>query len=1186
MNCIVKFKGNVYTLNEFRDLIMKEGITVLGDPSTSLARKIYARYAVANKEDSLMEVMAKTEAKRIINTEGEKSPKYEKALQLIESENPSADLINYFIYPSGKFNDYLVQSQIHTNTYSGTSITGIAANSSKEMGYHFEMAPITSIIDNFSGKIYSGTEEIDNLCFSMGVGSKSVLDLMDKYPQFSVYERELPQLKPSAWLSIDNHTFKTLSRNEVDVKTGATKLDTLNNRPFSIFETYDMIVNLAIDNVKEQKLFVMGITNANANSYLSAVSLGIPIDIITTLFNMPAVKAASKGRRVNTENVYKEYNISVVELSKIIERYVSKEDLAKVKKSLSNLEEAPDSKIQSGLRKIIKDYVRLDSDMMRKIIEADPSISQTEYDFLNIAALAILDKLISLGEEYFAYSQVFSLLRSNPNKMASIQYLDEVILKYNTFTTFEGADDTSGKRKELINSAKTDVEKIIISEDAKYKLLTSPEEKKKFLEEAIDKLFSNKTIVSKDIEDKINRTFTNMLIRRKMVKINSSSNASNFSNTSVLNIPHVYEAFTQLKFLRRIIESSFVLHHPAIQEFSKEVFEELGIFASYNKYQQISDISLDFIRYITSGMQIDLFGDKVDLSNNTFNGLNTFNTSGYGKSTTLTGPEAWCQNFLKDLPNKLRKIENNSFVEYLEIRTRYNGMSTLSIVADKIRDTVVREKIKQGFLDLPKELQLDVFKYAALTGGLFYGKTTLSLVIPVRFIARYSQIFSDRLDTLFKDKDATQVNYTLQRLKDSFILQFVKNHSSDLPFIRGLSPEDKGTKEYYRQDGSKGSYKLYRGSDTLSNGKTVYYDLKYVSSDDTVYPRFIKRFGNESYIKLNTNTPGVTYYRQLTSKSIHSFYNYQDNHLVNPIDLSVIEDGTKNIVGSFMIEGNILKDFSTNYEVGQELYAFDLTSSIPDKFSVYTIERKLADGSYIVKSTNKIISGTKSNLELFEEFPYLTTERYPTVIISNSIEETIAKVAKTKNLRAIIPSTVTAVSAGAIRLNVDNIEDTIQMLKNLPKTGSYILDRNILKGIENTADRKKVAEVLAEKTGYVDESIKAGFSRKDIVDKLSTFNLSLFMSTLNKLQNSWYKINSDVEQLKISLNTNKRKPSKGDFIVLTKFKGESDIVAYVRDVNGKDLVLNEIPNELASLLNSNNMEEVEFDNFLKENIKC
>lgn len=192
-------------------------------------------------------------------------------------------------YPQGHLNEYEVQRRIQKDVNAGARQVGISANTLVSMAYLVEAERPTRVRDIRTGEIIENPS--NDIIFDSS---------------YEVLEREPVLLKDAYKITLDGHVYDRL---------GIFANDTYMGSRVNIFETLDSIINLAIDNVKESKLFILGIDNKNANAFLAAVLLGIPLRHVALLFK--ALKAVEKLKVPETE-VVKDWSITVDELERVL----------------------------------------------------------------------------------------------------------------------------------------------------------------------------------------------------------------------------------------------------------------------------------------------------------------------------------------------------------------------------------------------------------------------------------------------------------------------------------------------------------------------------------------------------------------------------------------------------------------------------------------------------------------------------------------------------------------------------------------------------------------------------------------------------------------------------------------------------------------------------------------------------
>lgn len=274
LNCIITVGEQEFTSEQFVEYIMENGLGALtaeGSDPNPLRDRILHKYNVEKLEDSISEMWTKLE--------------YEK-----ETKEPFGDKlvteddVNTWLNPAGQLSDYGTQKQIRYNTYSGIALTGISANFGKVMGYLFDAEKVNTITDG------EETVHIWSARFhELGGNKQDPMQFLRDNPQWKIASRNIPMLKKQYHFIVNGTPIESFTRDEIVLVE--------NQQPTNVFETIDSIINLAIDNVKEGKLHLLGITNSNSNAYLSMVGMGIPLSVTSRIFKTPALKNMNEGGR-------------------------------------------------------------------------------------------------------------------------------------------------------------------------------------------------------------------------------------------------------------------------------------------------------------------------------------------------------------------------------------------------------------------------------------------------------------------------------------------------------------------------------------------------------------------------------------------------------------------------------------------------------------------------------------------------------------------------------------------------------------------------------------------------------------------------------------------------------------------------------------------------------------------------
>jgi len=668
LNCKIIFKGVEYTQEEFKDYVLVNGVgSLLGDSPTKLALDIVSKYNTEQSPESLSEMWARLEReKKGIITQG-----------LLSAEEVEEQL-----NPSGQLTDYSVQEEIRYNTYAGIDLTGISANFGKTFGYVLDGATISAVLDTKTGDIIeTKLDDFKTLLKEEGVYSAEAL--LEKSNRYKVHAREVVELTPKNSLSIDGVKANTMRRTTI-------KELSPNGKEINNFETIDTVINLAIDNVKEQKLSVLGITGVNANTYLTMLGMGVPLNTVSKIFKTPLLMEANENSRWSAKIIKENYiddllkSISALSdeaLTEVLKEYTGKNSVASI---LSDIKE--------GKLMDVLENLDIKTEILDKIYVGKASDDLTLLS--NAVVMASIHKIIPVGEELFEYAQIFGALRSLPNKKWKVDSLIDKIEKHNQFRDEVNTSSNikAAVKAELLNNYKTQ------SEDYKLKFEENAEEADKMAEAEVSTATSGKNSkLFGTLSASIRASFVNRVLRGGVNRTVERAN-SVFSNVAILRIPHVFATYKSLLQLKSILENSFAVYNPVVQNFIKALLKEANIYTGTDELEKVDIVSKELIKFLASNL-------TFELENKTFT-TNIPDTIEYTTaSQMLRGKEAWAQIFVNkaitliDSPD----LETNSFVRALEPSIENNGLSKLQIIGDKVNDEEVLEEIRDAFLKLTQD---------------------------------------------------------------------------------------------------------------------------------------------------------------------------------------------------------------------------------------------------------------------------------------------------------------------------------------------------------------------------------------------------------------------------------------------------------------------------------------------------
>lgn len=922
-------------------------------------------------EDTVIEMVARLEAER----------------RGIDFSTLSDSEVAALVNPRGSMWDLYTQSIIHYNTYSGVKLTGVSANTGKTLAYIHSASKITKIRRVSDGKIYglsgNGLRDLLNEA-KMG----SLNELLYRTNEYEIEEREDPKLKPGSGMKVNGVKFESLSKNERNydgsLRTAYTDIDG-NKVPISVFETIDTIINLAIDNVKEMKLFVLGITNSNANAYLSTLALGIPLNDVALIFKSPAVAKASAGSKF-------EPAISYATIMKDLkENYVAEEVLQAVasinrKGNSSGTLEANVESLGINTTLLRRDYLGELTEIQSKLVAA--------------ATFYQLKSAASLGEELFEYAQLFSLLRGMPSDKTDLDNRVDGVKKY---VNFDSSVESTGYNQDATVYA-------VLEELAQQRMDKYPELNKDTL----------KQILMPEATRLVRANFMNRLIERSVAKSFKPSDNSVFESLTPLNVPNVFTAWTEAIKLQNLIEDTFIVHSPVVKDFARKIITRLNINDSTKATETNETVQKEFIKFLVSGTTVEVDGRSIEADVKDQKSVSVTNSR---YSTTLYGADAWSHEFalrLKEIRKDVIKTGNNELLKNLMIDKDYRGMYKIKLTADKTSNPETLALLREGFDQLVhsefadvRDMAYDLYKYAISSQGLYYSRTGLALIFPIRFSIAFSNAFNVAIDNVIKRDEGGQVNLLqteaiLDRLAPVFAYQFARNNPQLIPTRRG--PVKSGT--YASKDGE--SRALYMGT----HPAVGFYDMKFKQAPNP--PKYITNYSKEVFVFIAT-VEGFDYYKRFASKSNLSFYKMPEDFIrTTMFDVKKFKTPQIRVSAAYDSTSNYFELLHEipGVKVGQEVLIHNFSSALPS-----------ASKNVEVTSINKIEGKYRYQYRETGYTSYstqITTEEYLNLnkIYSGSdYKKVIDVISNQRDARKMLKRVKTA-------LNVETMYHTMRLHKN------------------------------------------------------------------------------------------------------------------------------------------------------------
>lgn len=1155
MSCLYKIGTMEFSsIEEVKAYISSNGLGGLSTEGLpSQAATIIAKYDFSTYTESVAEMIARLNYKRMTG----KNP-----------ETLTPEEINNLIYPPGKLTDYVTQSIIHRNTYAGLRITGISANSGKMGGYMFESTPVKTVIDTKTNEVFSPTQA--NL---RAYKVSSVNELLDRHPYVKVKEREIPTLKENSYVTVNDVTYTQLSRLEHNTNT-------------NIFELVDMIINLAIDNVKEQKLFVFGITNSNANAFLSALFLGIPLLDIVRMFTTPAVATLSTKRFLSKSN-YTEAAQDVLsqfdteKASKALNEYFNGNIPTKIQTQLAkhNNSLAAYINVFKGLSpksSILEDVYTGDASAALKLLSDYVTLNQ-------------LSTLATIGEEFFVYSQLFSLLRSLPSSKARIDYLINKVRDYSEFSYLSGTETVISER--IVDALR---ESILQSDLYQNMRDVDPAKAEQLFNEQLTQLKEN-SLFKNTVATRSRQWFSNRVMRSQATMYLKPTSKSAFTNVTPLAIPHVYQAYKSMLLLNNILESGFFTYSPIVQKTVQSVLKKIGKISDSTPksafyFSMLDNTAKELLKFINSTNSVNIDGIDVSFDVATLTDIATV------RGISYRGIEGWAQNFIKRIMAERNKYE---LVQNLEVIVDNNtGLSRLGITADKINDDEIRELLKASYEELFNDnptLALDLFRYAVMSQGLYYGRTSLGRIFPSRLIVAFSKAMAARITEI---KGSSDVEFTanLEAIESQFLHQLIASNPDTLPYVAGQKPLLLSTV-------ARG---IHKGMDMVE-GKPVYYDLKYKKIAGNNYPKVIKRFGDKIYARLEVPTDSAVYYRVFATSSIHNSYSFYSSDLYNGLNFDKLLDPSANVLyGTTPLNNNTFEYVGNQIaEVGSTVFIPIMKGNLP----IALAEVKISSVQPIIRGD--ITVANRYSFTKQSEVPLLDTEavtknRSMVVPIDLASRESavsvipITMLSRVKN-KVTIASDVSTISPSenvyVLPINALSgaqgdyfkslLDDTLTLIQKLPLRAKFAVQQSILEPLKivNPQAARQLAVALFHSTGYVDQMIEENqeftvtdrlFAELDfMVNKNETLPATSF-----SIAGETVTINNDLLPFAV-----KRKMQSGIMLKLG-YTTNGTVYAYIRNVEENSSTGTVFGENTLRLINSNILSVDEFENILTKTQPC
>lgn len=761
------------------------------------------------------------------------------------------------------------QQKMHYNSYSGAALVGVSANSYKDVAHIFMAAPTTSWIDINTNEVYT-KEQLDEISTSEPT---ALALLRDQGKYLMPKTKEAPKVKENLAISFNGHIWGELSHTEKElvtdeegnkvlvnkaVKLGPNEEGEYSTKTYTVWETFDSLINASIDNVKEQIVYLLNLTGQTANEYFAMLSLGIPMDSVVRFMNSPVLYELATQGTLNSGNLSKLRDNFIKQIAKIEGVNVKdKETLKAFTKSVLNREvNLTDESLVQASNTYWANGKQLNS------LSIDEMLMQ-------IKVVQEFSKLTEIGSSLFDLSRVLNVLRVLPG------------------TYWEQKETLEALYTKISDFGQEEVTTALKRQDAKT------EETREKFEEARSRNNLLSLIAEQDLstQEKIRRAQSSIMssvLNTTANKVTKAVKDWPFVNSAILSIPNVQQGAKVLQRLVDMQEKMFFRHSPAMNKFIEEVAKELDLsgFMFRRKWKAYEKFKTDFMHFFLSGITLEFnnqsYNVAVDPSTIRIDPKDKKNKFGF---------KAWSATLIDDLRELRTLYPNNPFLNAIEFGyNKEEKVTTIVFTSDKSKTPMESLIYKFGFDQLNNEqiraweadrninrnpdteftnIQLRLFHYMLVTQGTEFGRTSFSGVIPDRMYEEYSRVFNKHMAVTLDRNGESEL---LGRLKEQFMLQFVTNNIDLLTPVKGDDPR-------LAKDLNYEDFPMHFGL-ALKHDSTAEYDAK----------EYVSHYGDAYIFIGNYNDHDL--YQKVSYKSGVKYYSFPENLIDSTFDTAAVFNGT------------------------------------------------------------------------------------------------------------------------------------------------------------------------------------------------------------------------------------------------------------------------------------------------------
>lgn len=797
------------------------------------------------------------------------------------------------LQPIGEFNDFATQLQIKRNSDAGSTGIGITANTLKSLGMLLESTPATKVVDSNGNPVEPTYENT-------------------LHPSNRVLEREDIKVNPKYHIKIDEHVYDRMSRRTYDT-TG--KLVQFFDDPLSVFTTLDTLENLAIDEVKEGRMFILGINPSNSSAFLSGIIMGIPLNVVSLMFKQEAVRQLYESQYV--DEIVLQGKLRELATTRSSVTTLSKEQL-KEYLGIESLADIDEAKMSTAL--LIANYTGDFSAF--NLSDSQVAELRKLHDYVVFNNIL---KLTTIAKQIYYVSTILTLLKRLPGTKPGI---DSIYDKLHTLYDFKSLDATKRTRAALEHAAKVYLSSV--SENPQKEL-------QEFLSSEVFEEFVSQVAHAASI---------NAALRSFSFAATTPTSTNALTNANLLLLPQVSAAVSTLLFLNRVVEEAFPIYSNHLKELAQTILKRSSMFViPKEEFGRVRQIQAALFQAITSNLTITLGDEEIPLFFD--DSYQYTDTSG----KVYKGNEAFARRFTDTvftLKTVRDLIDKNEFIDALEID---KGLVGISI--DKLGNEELTERIRRAYLDLWEKdapLALDFFRYAVITTGLFYTRTSFARVFPWQLIHAYSRALDDRISTIFSKDNPITTQIILKSIEDTVLLQFVRRSKGNLRYIK-LTDETKPVVTGKRVASNGRVEDAHQGFEVVGSS-TVYYDLKFTNVKNP--PTFIRRWATDPHVYMKLDVPSDDAYYRIVGVDSQVPLEVNVLDTASNTDLSKLAIPSDHVIPSTNFVSSNVIYYPQTLSEGHTFYVLDVSESVPLRLREYQVKKSMGSQQYRVVPTGNI----------------------------------------------------------------------------------------------------------------------------------------------------------------------------------------------------------------------------------------